>query len=332
MSVTPADKLAGLLPVVVSGGRPKLVDRPTRRHLPALAGVTAAPVWLVRDDEAPGYERDHHELVTFPRAEAEAYAAARWTATEPWAPGMATGVFPAREWACRLAEDRGHWAALVLDDNVRRLVVFMNRAATRRLVDRHGGLALFADILAAVTLATNARMAGAMLSAANPASEPDIFARPGFPYSVYTEVVGPGREDWYGPTEEDIFHAYQYGANASSDTAAVVVPLRYLKDHTRQSGGMRPLYAGHTRSVGLQRMAPEMARLGVHRGHANGAGEPRVFHKMIRGAIRTPLVITDPGLFAQAQGELAGLADEFTAEYAADVAAKVTSRAARARP
>jgi len=330
MSVTPAEALRGLLPVVISGGRPLASHRPTTRLLPALAGVTADPVWLVRDDQLAGYEREPWEVCTYPEDEARAYARDHWTGHQPYQPGCWIGVSPGREWACRLAEARGCWGVLQLDDNIRRLIVFMNRAATRRIVDRHGGLGLFADLLAAVALSTNARMAGATLSAANPASEPDIFARPGFPYSLFVERVGPGREPWFGPIEEDIFHAYTYGANASPDTAALVIPLRYLKDHTHQSSGMRPHYDAE-RSVGLQRMAPEMARLGIHRGHANGAGEPRVFHKMIRGAIRTPLVITDPGLFAAAQARITGLADEFRDEYAADVAAKVQARAARHR-
>src|SRR5215467_11140135 len=101
MSVTPAEALAGLLPVVISSGRPALVRRPTARLLPALAGVTADPVWLVRDDEAPGYERDRWELATYPLAEAEGYAEAHWTSHKPYAPGGFLGAFTAREWACR---------------------------------------------------------------------------------------------------------------------------------------------------------------------------------------------------------------------------------------
>jgi len=331
MSVTPADELARLLPVVISGNRPKLSHRTTRRLLAPLHGVTADPVWLVREGNEDGYEDDGHELVTYPAGAALDYAREHWMGHEPWQPGAFLGCFTEREWACRLAAERGCWGVLQLDDNLRRLVVFMNRAATRRLVDRHGGLALFADVLAAVARSTNAAMVGAALSAANPASEPDIFARPGFPYSLFVERVDlPDREPYWGPIEEDILHAYQYGKAASQQTAAVVIPLRYLKDHSHQDSGMRPHYQDHQRSVALQRMAPEMARLGIHRGHANGTGSPRVFHKMLRGAIRTPLVVTDEHLFGQAQERITSLADEFAAEYATDVAAKVTARAARA--
>jgi len=39
-------------------------------------------------------------------------------------------------------------------------------------------------------------------------------ARAGFTYSMFVEKVGPGREPWYGPFEDDITHAFQYGIRA----------------------------------------------------------------------------------------------------------------------
>ena len=62
LSVTRPDLLRGVLPVVISGGRPQLRDRQTRRLLAPLEGVTADPFWVVRDDRAPGYERDRWEV------------------------------------------------------------------------------------------------------------------------------------------------------------------------------------------------------------------------------------------------------------------------------
>jgi hypothetical protein len=330
MSVTHADKLAGVLPVVISGGRPALKDRPTARLLGQLRGVTRPPVWLVRDDRAAAYERDQHQLLTFGRDWAEDWAAAHWTSHEPYQPGAFLGAFTEREAACQLAEQQGAWAVLLLDDNLRRLfLMFMNRACTSRLAARHGGLGLFADLLAAVALSTNGQMVGAALSAAPPSADPGTMARPGFPYSLYLERLDlPPREPYYGPTEDDILHAIAYGANHTNATAALVPPLRYVKA-AKQAGGMRDHYDA-TRSVGLQRMAPAVTRISAQRSHANGMGAGRVFHTMTRDAIRTPLVVFDRQLWDQARAAITGLADEFAAEYAADVARKVADRAARA--
>jgi hypothetical protein len=329
MSVTPARWLAGVLPVVISGGRPALADRPTRRLLAALEGVTADPVWLVRDDRAAGYERDRWEVVGYPLAEAEPYAAAHWIGPDPFAPGAFLGCFTEREWACRTAEARGCWAVLQLDDNIRQVKLFTGYGAGRRAADAAGGLGLFADLLAAVTLATNSVMTGAKLDAVTPQGEVGRVARAGFPYSLFLEVVGAGRLPYYGPIEEDILHAYQYGADPTAATAALVLPLHYLKDHHRQGGGMRPFYRDERRSVGLQRVAPEMARLSVHRGHANGRGTARVFHSMRTGAIRTPLVVTDAGLYAAVGERLRELSAGVAAAVQADAAERVAARAAR---
>lgn len=329
MSVTPSDRLAGLLPVVITGGRPRLADRPTARLLPALRGVTADPVWLACDDDAPGYERDGFELATYSRAWAEDYAAAHWTAVEPYRRGRFLGAFPGREQAALLAESRGCWGVLQLDDNFRGLYLFMGYAWTSAIAARHGGLALFADILAAVTLATNAAMCGAELDSLNPAAQVGLFARAGFPYSLFAERVGPGREPWYGPYEDDILHAYQYGASPGPATAAIVVPLHYKKADRKHGGGMRSAYT-QARAAGLQRMAPEIARISIHSQFSNGRGGPRVFHAMTGGAIRTPLVITDPVLYTAAAARMTALAAEFADGYRTAVAAKVARRAARA--
>jgi hypothetical protein len=330
-SVTPSDRLAGLLPVIVTGGRPRLADRPTAQLLPDLTGVTAPPVWLVREDDAPGYELDGHELATYGRAAAEAWAAAHWTGVEPFAPGRFLGAFPGREQACRLAVERGCWGVLQLDDNITGLYLFRGNGACTHLVQKHGGLAFYADILAAVTLSTNAAMCGGKLDAVDPASEALLFARPGFPYSLFIERVDlPAREPWYGPYEDDVLHAYQYGASAAPVTAAIIPPLHYKKLPARHGGGMRAHYGG-SRAAGLQRAAPEMARISVRATRVNGRGGPRVYHTMIPGAIRTPLAISDRQLYAAAAARLSGLADEFTQMFAAGLRAKVEAKARAAR-
>ena len=336
MSVTRPDLLAGVLPVVISGGRPALAPRLTSRLLAPLAGVTADPVWLVRDDRAASYERDRWEVVAYPRAEAEEFARGHWMGPGPYEPGAFLGCFTEREWACRVAEERGCWAVLQLDDNIRRLTAFVGYASSAKVVRDRGGLALFADLLAAVTLATNSRMTGAKLQAVNPATEPGTFVRPGFPYSLFLERVDlPGREPYIGPVEEDILHAYQYASSAESATAALVYPLAYIKAHggTAEGSGMRVYYRAGMRAVGLQRMAPEMARLMVRQTHSNGRGQARVFHWMEPGAIarRSPLVVRDRPLFEAARAACEDLSEEVMAEHQAQLRERLARRAARSQ-
>jgi hypothetical protein len=329
MSVTPTDQLAGLLPAIISGGRPLLRQRYTWRLLASLAGVTADPVWVVRDDQAAAYEDDGREIAAYPVDWAEEYIAARWTVAEPMQPGGFLGPAPGREWACRLAEERGHWGVLMMDDNIRHLALMRGTAASRRVLARHGYTAVFADVLAAVALSTNAAMCGAHLQATNPHDEAGVFAREGFPYSLFVERCGEGREEWYGPCEDDILHAFQYSDNGTPSTAAVVVPLRYIKEHLSRSGN-REWYNANVqrRSVGLQRIAPEGVRLSVQATHANGRGGPRVFHQMIPGAIRTPLAVHDHALYDRAAALVAGmLLGEVPAEHRRDVAEKIGKRA-----
>ena len=69
-------------------------------------------------------------------------------------------------------------------------------------------------------------------------------------------------------------HGFQYGSSAEPVTAAVVVPLRYAKEHV-SSKGLRLQYDAR-RSVGLQRMHPEGARVIIWRTKVNGQGGPRV--------------------------------------------------------
>lgn len=317
--------------MVISGGRPALTERKTARLLPALRGVTADPVWLVRDDRAPEYERDEWELATFPREAAEVYAAQHWTALEPYRPGAFLGGFTEREWACRLAEERGYWAVLQLDDNLLELRLFSDSAMSRQFTDEHGGLSVYADLLAAVTLSTNSVMTGARLSSVAPAGQlrPRLLARPGFPYSLFLERTGPSREKWHGPYEDDILHAYQYAVNPAPVTAALVMPLLYYKVHGGKTG-MRAHY-GHDRAAGLQRAAPEIASIQVIARHSNGRGQPRVFHKMRTGAIaaRAPLIITDRDLYAAAVTRTNQLAAERAVQFRDWSVARVKARAAR---
>jgi len=337
LSVTPAAELAGILPVVISGGRPRLADRPTAKYLPALAGVTMPPVWMVRDDQAPGYESDGHQIVTYSPAWADGYARDHWTAVRPWAPGAFHGAFPGREQACLLAEESAAWAVWQLDDNLIGAGLFVGYGVSRQFVRDHGGLALFADLLAAVTLSTNAVMCGAAMEAVAPNVKIRArhLARCGFPYSCFLERVGTAnREHWYGPTEDDILHAWQYARQGGSATAAIVPPLIYKKRHGRPGAsdktGMRAHY-DHARAAGLAWAAPEMARIQVKSSTANGQGQARVFHQMKTGAIarRSPLAITDRPRYAAAVEAVTGYAAEMSELLRADQMRRIRARAAK---
>ena len=91
---------------------------------------------------------------------------------------------------------------------------------------------------------------------------------------------------------------------------------------------MRAKY-NNERSVSLQRMFPETAKVGVRKTRSNGRGGPRVFHTMLSTAIRTPMVITDRDLYASVTLYLEGLGKEFSDLRQKDLRARVNKRAAR---
>jgi hypothetical protein len=330
--ITPAKKLKGILPVIISGGRPELKLRPTAVLLSALSGITAPPVWVVSSTDAPGYESDGHEISVYERDWAEDYAATHWMGMKPLVKGTGEflGAFAGREWACRLAEERGCWAVLQLDDNLVDLSLFRRHyTACSRIAEDEGGLGMYADVLGAITLSTNGWMTGAFLTAVPPSNEKLVVSRTGFPYSLFLERVGEGREEWYGPYEDDITHAYQYGNNPDNATALLVPMLGYMKEHASKTG-MRKNY-NSTRAVPLQRIFPETARVGIYHGKANGRGDPRVFHKMLPGAIRTPMVVTDKVMYGKVAAYLSKLAKRFARDYRQAVEIRAEDRARKVR-
>jgi hypothetical protein len=320
MYATTSSERAGVLVTVITGGRPRLRDRKTAQFLPSLvdAGV-ADVVWAVREDHAESYERDDYDLLTYPKDWSREYAEAHWTdqsiPISDW-----HGPGPGREWAAREAERRGCWAVLQLDDNIDWLCFLRGTGASKQIVTRHGGMALFLDLLAGVTLSTNAAFVGASTDYTSPSTkQAQVIARPGFPYSCYIERVGPGREEWFGPYEEDILHALQYGNRSDGVTAAVMPSLHYKKNTSNTKGGNRPHYGPTSqRAVGLQRLFPEAAKVGVRATHSNGRGQPRIFHTMLPGAIRNQLTIRDAERYALVRGKLQAMTDEW---YAGELAA-----------
>ena len=326
MFVTKSEDRAGILVAVISGGRPELKQRPTHKFLPALhaAGVNDV-VWVVSDRDAPRYEDDGHPLVVYSREWAEEYAAGHWLLPGQPVPGGFLGAFPGREYACLEAERRGCWAVLQLDDNIVRLAFPRGAAASFEIGRRMGQLAGFLDLIAAVTLSTNGRMVGANLDAI-PYVKLRV-ARAGFTYSLFLERVGAGREEWFGPFEDDITHGFQYGTRHDGAVPIVLPLLRYMKTGVRekQATGMRAAY-DHTRSVQLQRIFPESAKVGIRAKHSNGKGEARVFHTMLPGAIRNPMVVTDSELSLQVKTRMEDLLIEWRRESDVMTRAKIQAR------
>ena len=249
-----------------------------------------------------------------------------------------------RVYACLEAEKRGYWGVLQLDDNIVMLSTPRGSKAGYDLVKEQGGLGLFADLLAGVTLSTNSRMTGAQLQSVITVER--LVARAGFPYSLFIERVGAGRENWFGPLEGDIIQAFQYGTRADGATAAVMPMLRYMKRGDRVSttgtanpgkekgaavdqsaGGFRSIY-DHTRSVQLQRMFPEAAKILARSTHSNGRGDPRVFHQMSK--LTNPLRVHDKELFGQVRTRLEELLVLFNTKWHEELALKVERRARRA--
>jgi len=320
----------GLLVAVISGGRPKLEQRKTTALLHNLDGFGADVIWCVAEHEAEAYESDGREIVTYPTDWAFDYARAHWTdMREPTDEVLMKGGLGSagRQFAGDEAERRGCWGVLQLDDNILCLSVGRGSKSSLDYARNNGGLALFADLLGAVTLSTNSRMTGAQLQSV--AREPAVIARPGIPYSVFIEQVGPGREEWLGPCEHDIIQAFKYSHRADGVTAAIVSPIRYQKCGS-VAGGFRSIY-DHSRSAGLQRMFPEVAKIGIRRSYSNGRGGARIFHTMQPGAVRNPLRVHDRELMGRAKAKLEGLLRDWHPQQIADNRAKIAARVARAQ-
>jgi hypothetical protein len=269
-----------------------------------LAAGVAGAEWCVSSVDAAGYERDAHDLMVYDRGWAEEYAAAHWMMPKPPETGAFLGAFPGREWACREAERRGCWAVLQLDDNIDWLCFLRGTAASKHFVTARGGMGLFLDLLAGIMLATNAWTVGAQLDAVSPsAKQASVVARAGFPYSLFLERVGPGRESWFGPFEDDITHSLQYGSREE-------------------------------RAVQLQRLFPQAAKVNVRATRSNGRGGPRAFHTMPPGAVRNPLVVRDRDLFGRVRDAFQSLTEEWWADEAVANREKIvrrTEQAARMR-
>jgi hypothetical protein len=328
MFVTPESKRPGVLVAVVSGGRPRLKERPTAKYFDSLAQYGLKPVWVVSEKDAETYERDDHEMIVYPYDWAFEYALNHWTDVQlPPTEAPVLGGFPGREWACLEAERRGCWSVMQLDDNIVEIGVARGGRASNEYCRANGGLSMFVDLLSAVALSTNARMVGAQLKSV---TDRAVIARKGFPYSMFVERVGEGREHWHGPFEDDIIHAFQYGGRPDGVTSAVMPVLRYMKC-SKVKGGLRTIY-DHSRSAQLQRMFPEAAKISIHKSRSNGRGGPRVFHSMTKDAIKNPLTVHDRDLFIQVKKRVEQIYTDWyqlELKYAKEKARRRTAKVAK---
>lgn len=328
MFVTSEADRGGLLVSVITGGRPLLKQRTVARFFDQMhaAGV-ADIVWVANERHAGDLEEDEHEVVTYSDDWAFEYASEHWMSPDtPPERGGFFGAFPGREAAAREAERRGCWGVLQLDDNIDRIMFVRDTRGGNKVIQDLGGFAFFVDMLTAVSRSTNARTVGAQLSSI---PEPEFkIARPGFPYSLFIERVGEGREEWFGPYEDDITHSLQYGDRADGSTAAIVPMIRYHKENTSKTG-MRAKY-NHERSKMLQRLQPHVAKVGVRATRSNGQGGARVFHSMPAGAIRNPLAVHDHDLYGAAREALVAATGQWKVAEREGNRAKAMERAAKA--
>ena len=245
-----------LLVCIISGGRPLPAQRPTDRYMQDL--LQLGPVeYVVREDQAGDYQLPPGTaLNAYPVEWADEYASTHWRHPRAvFTPGGFHGAFTGREWAMRTGEERGFDAVLQLDDNILTIgPVNSNRTYTAKSTSSHRMFRAASELL----LSSNVMMLGLQLSSVAPAKAPLL--RTGFPYSAFWEQAGAGRMPYYGPFEDDIMHAMEYGLNGGPGRTVGIIPhLTYAKE-SKSKTGMRAHY-NTERGLELPRRYPRNARI-----------------------------------------------------------------------
>jgi hypothetical protein len=314
-----------LLVQVITGGRPLLESRPTRKILAqlTLGGFTDIE-WVLRADHVEQYERDDYPLNSYPVSWANEYAKKHWRhPTAVFEPGGFHGAFTGREWAMRSGEERGFDAVLQLDDNIT-LMGLMNctRPTYREAMDP----ATMVRLLAELTDCTTAAMCGMQLNSVPPVKVQTI--RPGYPYSCFIEKTGPGRMPYFGPYEDDIMHALDYGLNGGPlRTAAVVEGLVYLKE-SKSGTGMRKHYDA-SRGLEIARRYPNNVSLKVSRRTSGPVDKSLGVRHFLRTRGFTPVRVTDRDRFLAAEKQLHDGITQAIQLQRASARAKTAKRAGR---
>lgn len=319
--------MSRVLVSIITGGRPALDDRPTRRFVDSLQAEGYTDMeWVIRSDHASAYERDTLPLNVYPVDWATAFARSHWRhPTAVHQPGGFFGAFPGREWAMRSAEDRGYDAVLQMDDNVDVIGLLSAHQPALRGAVAPGRLL---HLLIELALSTNSHMTGAQLNSVPPKALVTT-VRPGYPYSVFVEKTGPGRMPYYGPFEDDIMHALEYARHGGPNrTAAVVDVIRYNKEHKARTGGMRSQYDA-TRGLEIANRYPDNVRIGMGPRTSGSKDSARGVRHFLNTKGFTPVLVTDPDRFAAADAALRqGVADALEAKREWD-RGKIARRANR---
>lgn len=305
---------ARVLVQVISGGRPKLKDRPTHKLLGELQEAGFPIEWVVREDHVREYEADDFPFNVFPLSWANQYAESHWRhPTFLFKPDSFHGAFPGREWAMRSGERRNFDLVLQLDDNVLKVGVINCTSYRYRTPDF--SFATQIHVMAELAMSTNAATVGMQLNSVVPTKRIKT-VRPGYPYSVFVEKCGDGRLPYYGPFEDDVMHSLEY-ARTGSQTAAVMDSFVYIKSHGGSTGMRR--YYDPTRGLELARRYPDNAKLIVSR----RTSSPKTFKKDDNLGVRhilsvkgfNPIKITDKPRFATAEEFLHRMVEEATKQF-----------------
>ena len=208
----------------------------------------------------------------------------------------------------RSGESRGFSQVLQLDDNIQKVGLVSCLDPRWRV---RGDLDLF-DLLRDFSAATNAAMLGAQLNSVQP-SQSERVIRPGYPYSCFVEQVGPYRQPYYGPFEDDVMHALDYARGDSPVTAGVVPLLRYQK----VSGGTTGMRAHYDASRGLElpRRYPENATLRMGPRTSGPKETARGMRHYLNTKGFTPVKVLDQELFSRAHARLAEWLEEAREQY-----------------
>jgi hypothetical protein len=316
-----------LLIAVITGGRPLLSDRPSRRLFSSLSTLGDIE-YVVREDQASGYEPDPlAPLNIYPVSWADQYACTHWRHPRAtFQPGGFHGAFTGREWAMRTAEERGYDLVLQLDDNI---LWFGPVDATRTA--HYRDIIQPADsikVMMEMALSTNLSMFGAQLTAVQRRGDSPV-ARVGFPYSCFLEKTGPGRMPYYGPFEDDIMHAMEYGLNGGPGrTAGLTQAITYYKE-AKSKTGMRKHY-NPERGLELARRYPNNARLIEGPGSSSPTAIGRAIRHQLNTKGFTSVQITDRPRFEQARADLGSLVGVARERLDLEARKKIARRAGRA--
>lgn len=315
------EKSERILVAVITGGRPRLEDRTTSRYLPALKAAGYDTIWVTREDQAGPYEPDGNPIETFTLDWANKYAKTHWRhPVEEFIPGGFHGAFTGREWAMRLGQSRGYDAVIQLDDNIKDIGPV---EASRTTFNKHVTHVEMFQLLAELAFSTNVSLLGMQLNSIPTPPNPKLI-RVGYPYSAFIEKTGPLRLPYYGPFEDDIMHALDYGLGKAPTTAALIEVFKYVK-HSGGNNGMRSRY-NNTRGLGLLRQYPNNVTLRPGRRTSSTAETERGFRHYLNTKNFTPIHITNPTRYTQASNQITTITNNCITTFHQDTRNKMTTR------